>query len=489
MASALAGITGGVQASAGIMSLLLGIYPPLLEAYQQFANNLTPNRLPDLGSAVAMKFREEISESEMTDIFKKTGIKPGYAESILRMSEQMLTIREYITLWRRGELTEDGLDIKLKRLRLSDADISSVKKVSEFFPAPADLITFAVREVYTPETVSKFGQMEDIPKKFLEEAAKAGVSKEQAENYWASHWNLPSPRQGFEMRHRGAIKEEDLDLLLKSLDVMPFWREGLKAISYNLVTRVDARRMYRVGTWDAEQVEAHFKRLGYTEQDAKDLTDFTIKYESNETSGLSRANIVTAFKKGIIDRPDLQELLKTFGYSQVVYDFWLDMADYEKAYEEIQSDISELVNQYMKGMKTIGQVRDELNQKDLPATFVDKVVDDTAALKSQKVKMPTKSDLENWLLLAVIEEQEYSQMMINLGYQDVDVQRYLTQFSLEKPRTKRKFLPIKTYQGWLGKGIMTEEQFVDTATLMKIKEDDILNLVGEVKGKEDELEG
>ncbi|GAI55346.1 unnamed protein product, partial [marine sediment metagenome] len=50
--------------------------------------------------------------------------------------------------------------------------IQQAKKVTEFFPAPADLVQFAVREVYTPATVAKFGQMEDIPAKFLEECDK-----------------------------------------------------------------------------------------------------------------------------------------------------------------------------------------------------------------------------------------------------------------------------------------------------------------------------
>ncbi|GAH79863.1 unnamed protein product, partial [marine sediment metagenome] len=74
-------------------------------------------------------------------------------------------------------------------------------------------------------------------------AGKKGLSKEWSERYWAAHWNLPSPQQGFEMLHRGVINVSELNMLLRALDVMPFWRDKLTAIAFRRLTRVDIRRM------------------------------------------------------------------------------------------------------------------------------------------------------------------------------------------------------------------------------------------------------
>ena len=115
------GIAAGVQASAGLMGLLLGIYPPLLEEYQQFAFKIAPNKLPDLGTAVALKFREQISGSELESIFKKSGINAQFASGILKMSEELLSIGEYLTLWRRGKITASTLTEILKRKALKGA--------------------------------------------------------------------------------------------------------------------------------------------------------------------------------------------------------------------------------------------------------------------------------------------------------------------------------------------------------------------------------
>ena len=83
---------------------------------------------------------------------------------------------------------------------------------------------------------------------------------------------LPSIGQGFEMLHRRVIEDADLDLLLRALDVMPFWREKLKDISYNPLTRVDVRRMHRIGVLEEEGVFNAYLDVGYNEENAQLMT-------------------------------------------------------------------------------------------------------------------------------------------------------------------------------------------------------------------------
>ena len=83
---------------------------------------------------------------------------------------------------------------------------------------------------------------------------KAGLPEEQARNYWAAHWELPSAQMGYAMFQRRIIDHETLVMLLKSLDIMPFWRDKLIEMSYNPLTRVDVRRMYGLGVLSEEEV-------------------------------------------------------------------------------------------------------------------------------------------------------------------------------------------------------------------------------------------
>jgi hypothetical protein len=241
-----------------------------LSEYAQ--NNAAPNAIPDIGTLVNMYNQGMLSDADYENLGKSQGFSPEWTHMFSESLKQYLTGYEYVTAYRRGVIDEQTLNERLQTLRVDAFERSILMKITEYFPTPADLVTFAVREVYSPDIVERFGQKQDLPDKFIEEAAKAGLNAEQATNYWAAHWDLPSISQGFEMFHRGVIEEKDLDTLLRALDVMPFWRESLKKIAYNPLTRVDVRRMYSVGVIDREGVKRSYLDIGYDEEKAELMT-------------------------------------------------------------------------------------------------------------------------------------------------------------------------------------------------------------------------
>ncbi|GAJ06864.1 unnamed protein product, partial [marine sediment metagenome] len=110
----------------------------------------------------------------------------------------------------------------------------ALQKLTVVMPTPTDLVRFGVREVFSPEIAKKFRQYEDFPKDIMKWADQIGMTQELMEMYWASHWDLPSPGQGFDMYHRRIISYEELGVLLRAKDVMPFWRDKLIQISHRL---------------------------------------------------------------------------------------------------------------------------------------------------------------------------------------------------------------------------------------------------------------
>ncbi|GAI03031.1 unnamed protein product, partial [marine sediment metagenome] len=118
-----------------------------------------------------------------------------------------------------------GLDARLRQIGIHPDYFDTYKTLAYPIPPVADIITMAVREAFTPAIAKKFGQYEDYPPEFEHWAERKGLSKDWSMRYWAAHWSLPSAQQGFEMLHRGAINFGELDMLLRALDVMPFWRD------------------------------------------------------------------------------------------------------------------------------------------------------------------------------------------------------------------------------------------------------------------------
>ncbi|GAI64654.1 unnamed protein product [marine sediment metagenome] len=128
------------------------------------------------------------------------------------------------------------------------------------------------------------------------------------------------------------------------------------------------------------------------------------------------------------------------------------------------------------------EIRTLLDYKGLPAAFVEEAIKEVTEKPSEKIKMPTRTDLERWLLAQIIDDAIYSSSMKGLGYRQKDIENYLTEITLKVDTSIRKYLPIKTYQGWLSKDILSTDDFSRIAGEMKISEEDIGRLIIEVKG-------
>lgn len=478
-------IMAGFASALGIFQT----FPPLGNALRQQSFNLWPNEIPSLPDLIVMRYKDDITEAEYYDHCRKQGFGEDIASRLYQSGGVLLTAGDFISAWRRGLITEDTLNIKLKNLKYDENDLDLIKQVSQYFPAVPDLVRFAVREVYSPTIVEQFGQLEDLPEKFIIEAAKAGLDKDQAENFWASHWELPSARQGFEMLHRGFINEENLKLLLKALDIMPFWRDKLINLSYNPLTRVDVRRMYRLGVMGEEGVYNSYLDLGYSPENADLMTSFTKRFESQEDAGLSRSAVIKAFKEELISITDLQGYLELFGYTPEVVTFWLTMATFERDKDLIDDSIDNLLTLYRMGDISIDQVRGELTALDLPSSFVNSMIVKEKEKLSKKRKLPTQKDLSDWLELEIIHEGEFFDRMSMLGYKDDDIRAYLTEKTFVKEVPKIKYLPITTYVRWTVTDIMTVPKFQATAQAMEIKPDDIESFLIEIDEAKKKLEG
>lgn len=478
----------GTLAITAIPLFLRALNIPAGRMAEYAQNRLDPNQIPDIFTLIDMYSKNIISEDDYFDNAQRLGFQKFWAHELIATSKQLLTAGDYLHSWRRGIIDENTLDLKLQNLKIYEHDREILKSVSMFFPTPADLVQFAVREVYTPDIVEKFGQKEDLPEKFLEEASKVGMSREQATNYWAAHWELPSVLQGFEMLHRRVINQGELNQLLRAKDVMPFWRDKLTQISYNPLTRVDVRRMYSVGVLDREGVYNSYLDIGYNTKNAELMTEFTIRYENDAMQGLTRATVVSAYKDAIISRDELKTYLEGFGYTNEVVDFWLENADYERTLEEVKLYKDDLINLYKKGAISIDDIRHFLLSEDLPATYIDRVISEAITLKADRTKVPSKDDLANWIAKGYIEENYYVEKMRLLGYTDPDIQIYLTVLSEGKDTSARKFLTLDIYLRWFASGIMKKEQLINTLQGMKMSDEDINNIIGEMEATLNEIE-
>jgi len=479
---AILGVLAAGANTVATLNSILSMYPPFVTGRARFTYNLTPNMLPDLSALAMMLWRGEIDDTTYYQQARETGFDEPIARAYQQSLRQLLPVRDYVALYRRGEINENQLSEGLRRNGFAAADINLILKATEYFPSPQDLITFAVREVYNDETRKAFGQDEDISDRFIAEAKKAGVTEEQARNYWAAHWQLPSVGQGFEMLQRHAITQSQLQMLLKAADVMPFWRDALLKISYNPLTRVDIRRMHAMGVLSVEQVQERYEAEGFSPEDAALMTQFTVSYNTKQEGSSSQGKIIEAYKKDIIDVTQATEMLRESNLSTEAIDLLLKTADFDKALTRADETKADLMARYIAGDISLDDARSTLLSLGVPSSYVSATISELGRKTSAKVKLPTKEDLLTWLEKGLIKEEDFKARMQALGYKQVDVLTYLAERMAEAEEPKLKYLANGVYQRWLKKGMIDVQTFTAILTAKGAREEDIGLLIEESTG-------
>jgi len=322
-----------------------------------------------------------VGEGEFYESAKRLGIPDTLARAAFATIRKFPAPGQLMEAHLRGIISDSEFANTLRALGYDDAAIRVFRELEYVMPSPSDLIRMAVREVFSPEIAQKFGLFEDFPKEFAELGKKIGLSEEIARWYWAAHWELPSATQGFEMFHRGIITEEELKMLLRALDVMPFWREKLIQLSYNVVPRVDARRLYKMGIWDEERLYKEYLAMGYRPEDARGLVEFTKRYyapedltELDEYQQKISKIIVKAYKMGNITRDEAKAMLIETGNTEEKAELLLSLADAEISLLGGDEDviprrnrtINIIMDAYKRGVITSQEAREYLGMLNVP---------------------------------------------------------------------------------------------------------------------------
>jgi len=476
-----AALLKGLATASAVSGQSQGMFPPLQNAITRSEYNVYPNLLPGTGELTALRRFGNLSKEEFLQLMRESGIEPAHATRIEEASQAMMSAIEYVALFKRKEITETVFLDRMGKIGFEPEEIQHVLKVTEYFPPPPDLIRMAVRDVWAANK-QQLGLGSAPPAKFLEEAAKSGLSGQWAQLYWDAHWELPSMTMGFEMFHRGIIKDPDqLAALIQAHDYNPIWHDKLLQLSYNNLTRVDVRRMYDLGVLDAAGVTKAYKDLGYSPENADLLTRFVQKATSDETKGLTVSSILRSYKEGLINAGEARELLKSMDLTDATIDFQLALADHEAEAAKLQDLEKELLARFQLGTIDENGIRVRLAQENAPAAFIDQVVSRIARSSHLKVKLPSRSDLERWFEKDLIDESFYFEYMIKLGYDREVARLYMAEITNDQTNPKRKYLSMTIYMRWLKAGILTDVEFTTLGQEMSLSPDDIQRSIQEAR--------
>jgi len=333
----------------------------------------------------------------------------------------LLDTSSSIDAWRRGRISEKELNTKLSELGYTDFDIGVLKTLAWYIPNAPDIIRFMVREVYDPFAVREWEMdkyFDELYDSAEDDSNKAGIDKDTLRKYWRAHWVLPSLTMGYEMLHRGVISKDELERLMRMQDIMPGWIDKLISISYVPYTRVDVRRMHKLGVISDDELIRAYKDLGYDDEHAKRLAEFTIKYnadpEETEKTGtdkqieefknLSRSDVLRGYRLGIIEETDARDMLRDIGYSDDAIEYYISRENYLKEEETVDKLIKLYHEGYIKGIYDKTNMIEIFGRLNLPSSYQQYLLSLWDLEILVKTNLPTKSEILGWYKKGLIDE-------------------------------------------------------------------------------------
>jgi hypothetical protein len=398
------------------------------------------------------------------------------------------TIDESITLYRRKlidrPLFDFILDIHCKTDRnwaLAFADLRYE------IPGSSDLVRFAVREAFSPDIVSLYQYNKELPREVLPWMEKQGYGQPLGFNrpdgstwndntaaggsvtwfdlYWYSHWELPSVTQGYDMLHRfyadssygpspsytpgTAFDFTAMSTLLKTQDYPPYWREKLISLSYSPLTRVDIRRMFDIGVLNDAGVYHGYRALGYDDNNAKNLLQFTKQLKKNRTDKPRKRKNNQTFCKyysaGVIDGEELRRLLAANGLEPEEIEPFVRDCDLELRMHDIQSALSSIKTSYMSGAMEEWEARAALSGIGVKRFREDMLITLWARQLTFIVRNVSAKEAISLYKDGIMREDELVRRLQNLKYENADVQLMVTQarYSIIKDIQKRRMADEK----------------------------------------------
>jgi SOS response regulatory protein OraA/RecX len=402
-----------VRGLSSIMTYLMG--PGMGKTMQAMASTIRPNA-PGPGDVLGARALDPALDKRIWDVLRRNGIKDSDIELMFASTYQRIPEQTVRDIYFRHAKGEDWAAHRLGELGYTPERIAEIMSSWPVLPTLSDIIYMMGREAFEPDMIRRFGLDQAQPAQLAEYAQKLGMSSEWATRYWVAHWEHPGLQAVLGMYHRDIISWDDVYEYMSVVEIPPYWREKIRAAAYNVITRVDARRMYGTGTIDQEQLFNIYRHMGYSPEDALRLVDFTVKYESGADKDFTREDIIRAYKYGDISPAEALAYLQRIGYLEDTALFYLERADLDRSREQVKERMALLKDRYLANLLSDAEAQREMVQLGFSAEQISRQLAAWKQLINKNAKLPSKSDFDKFLRSGLIGEVEYRAEMGKLGY-------------------------------------------------------------------------
>lgn len=463
---------GLIVVVSGIPQIFYALGRPNARYFEQLMNAELQVDIPPPEYLIRSYYRISDYHNAYLTEMQRHGYNHNQALLMKEVSRPLIPIDQLRALYLRGDISEFIHDMHFMKHGYDGNDMVEMKKLYQVLPPIQDLIRMMVREVFNPEIAERFGQFDNYPEIMTDLAKQQGLSEYWAKNYWAAHWDLPSVTQGFEMLHRRIINEDELDILMQALDIMPRWRDKLKEMSYRPLTRVDVRRMHDMGILNRQQVKNSYRDLGYDEQNAEYMTRFTEQYnrdiedpEQARIRELTRSVIERAYSRSVISRTEALQRLRELGYNNRDSNLLLSIIDFDNSSQGVsdstasfkRSAIRLVLDSYERRTTTTEETRQYLSQLGLTSPEIDTLLGIQDIEYGLRINKEVTDLYKGLYLDGVINRDKLTEVLATEGFNATEINKIAQEIEPLKGIGTRKATQAQLEKFFLVGGLSIED--------------------------------
>lgn len=435
----------------------------------------TMRQWPYISFAQVMANLDLLSEEDAAKLLHQGGFSEEVSKLLIDSRRQIPTTQYVQELVNRAVIDEAQGEELLRNQGYMKDDPKKILDLRFFIPPVQDLIRFAIREVYSPalaESLGLFQEFDQIWPQMQKWAEGRGLTPEQAKNYWAAHWELPSVTEVNAMFHRGYISEDDLKRFLRVADFSPAWRDLLVQINYRPLTRVDLRRMLATGVLNEEEVYRGYLDLGNSPINARRQTDFAKKMAQGANKDLARSDIEDMYSRGAINQVEAEDALMEMGYDEDEAAFILQRINLKKMQAGLTRRESTLRPRYVAGLVGPEEVTRILSEAGATADEINELLTLWTEQREAKADRPSVSQLSGFYKRRIISGVDLRNELSSSGLDDRYVNWYIadieadiadenqkrTEAELRKQQSLIRLPTKRDLLDWLNAGIINQDQ-------------------------------
>ena len=372
----------------------------------------------DMGSTIRAAFLDPGLADKVWELGRRNGLEDSDIELMFAAQYTLIDPNTLREIYFRHNKSEDWAAQQLFQHGLTPDRIKEMMSVWPVIPSVQDIVYLMGREAFEPDQISRFGLAADQPEQLEEFMRMKGLSAEWAQKYWIAHWQNPALNNVFEMYHRDQIDEEQMDEYFKLVEIPPFWRQRLKNVAYNVLTRVDVRRIHKMGVIDDEGLIKSYMHQGYSRENAEIMSEFTIEYNESDQRSLTKADIEKAYEDRDLDFFEAMVSLIEIGYRESAAAFYLSRVDLEMERAVRLEHIDLIKDKFLSNLITEAAARNELMSSGVVSKRINELMERWKVTRVKNAKLPSKTDVDKMMKHGIISEGEYRNQMLILGYKE-----------------------------------------------------------------------